>query len=67
MRKLTIVMHDCCHGTLFSSRLLNRYVGMLSAGFLFSSFAGYCSMHWEHHRHCGTSKDNFDGEGLAMP
>lgn len=65
--KLTILLHDCAHGTLFLSPGANRTVGHVAASLLATSFDGYKKSHWEHHRHCGTDQDNFDGAYLPPP
>jgi fatty acid desaturase len=60
--KLTIVMHECGHRTLFTNRRANRVVGLICGGFLGASFQGFTDSHWHHHRHCGSDKDG-EGEG----
>lgn len=64
--KLTIVMHECCHRTLFASRGLNHGVGVLCGGVLGSGFDVYCDVHWGHHRHCGTEKDGGENDYLSL-
>jgi fatty acid desaturase len=64
--KLTIVMHECCHRTLFATRALNRFVGVLCGGILGNSFDVYCRVHWGHHRHCGTEDDGGENDYLVL-
>jgi fatty acid desaturase len=57
MYRMTVVMHDCAHATLFPSRLLNRLVGTLlgaAAGLSFRAFAG---LHRHHHERVGLADD----------
>lgn len=64
--KLTILMHECCHRTLFRSRTLNDRVGLLCGGFLVTSYDGFCRAHWQHHRHCGTDEDGEESDYLTL-
>ena len=64
--KSTIVMHECCHRTLFRTRALNQAVGVLCGGLLGSRFDVYCRVHLEHHRHCGTTQDVGDNDYLVL-
>jgi fatty acid desaturase len=64
--KLTILMHECCHRTLFSSRVLNDRIGLVCGGFLVSSYDLFCRAHWQHHRHCGTDDDGEDSDYLTL-
>lgn len=59
--KLTIVMHDACHFTLYKSRASNIFIGRLCEAFLGTSFAKFRAAHFEHHRYCGTVKDTAEG------
>jgi fatty acid desaturase len=60
--KLTIVLHECSHMTLFASRRTSAVVGTVCAGLLGTSYSGYAKAHWLHHKSCGTDEDN-GGEG----
>ncbi len=64
--KLTILMHECCHRTLFGSRRLNDRVGLVCGGFLVSSYDDFCRAHWQHHRHCGTDEDGEESDYLTL-
>lgn len=64
--KLTILMHECCHRTLFQSRRLNDRVGLACGGFLVSSYDDFCRAHWQHHRHCGTDEDGEESDYLTL-
>ncbi len=55
--KLTILLHDCAHGTLFRRRTANRIVGHLCAWALGTQFAAFSDQHWRHHRSYGSKDD----------
>ena len=55
--RLTMVMHDCGHATLFSPRHVNVVVGKL-LGFLTGvDFFRFRQRHWEHHKRFGVAGD----------
>lgn len=64
--KLTILMHECCHRTLFRSRAVNDRVGLVAGGFLVTSYDAFCRAHWQHHRHCGTDEDGEESDYLTL-
>ena len=64
--KLTILMHECCHRTLFRARATNDRVGLLAGGFLATSYDAFCRAHWQHHRHCGTDEDGEESDYLTL-
>jgi fatty acid desaturase len=64
--KLTILMHECCHRTLFRSKWLNDRIGLVCGGFLVTSYDGFCRAHWQHHRHCGTEEDGEESDYLTL-
>ncbi len=64
--KLTILMHECCHRTLFRARATNDRVGVLAGGFLVTSYDAFCRAHWQHHRHCGTDEDGEESDYLTL-
>src|SRR5690349_9288435 len=49
--RLTFVVHDCAHLTLFSSRAENEIVGRFVAASLLTSFKEFQRLHWVHHHH----------------
>lgn len=55
--KLTIVLHDCAHMTLFRTRRYNRWVGRLTGCFLGSEFSQFQAQHFLHHRAFGQAGD----------
>jgi fatty acid desaturase len=65
--RLTIVMHDCGHGTLFTRRKINEAVGTLLGAITGISFRRFRARHWEHHRNFGSPADpqGFHYRGLA--
>ena len=57
MYRITIVMHDCAHETLFPSRRLNRVVGTLLGAAAGLSFRAYTRLHRRHHQRAGLADD----------
>lgn len=57
IHKLTILLHDCAHGTLFSNAKVNRKVGMFTAWLLGNDFVDYQKVHRNHHQHFETERD----------
>ena len=55
--RLTMVMHDCGHGTLFTSRRTNVIVGKGLGYITGVDFDRFKERHWEHHRHYGAPRD----------
>jgi len=49
--RMTFILHDCSHGTLFASRAENEVVGRLTAALLVMSFPTYRRLHLLHHKH----------------
>lgn len=55
---LSVLMHEAGHGTLFASRLLNRWVGQwLCALPTLNDLPSYAAGHVNHHRLAGTPED----------
>ena len=55
--KLTIVMHDCGHNTLFTSRRWNRLAGEFCGALLATDLTSFRRLHWQHHTNYGRSDD----------
>jgi len=55
--RLTMVMHDCGHGTLFTSRGANERVGKLLGCVTGVDFGRFKQLHWEHHKIYGEPGD----------
>lgn len=55
--RLSIVMHDCLHGTLFRRRGVNRAVGELVGAVTGVDFVEFRRRHLEHHRIYGKLDD----------
>lgn len=55
--RLTIVMHDCTHGTLFRSRRTNDRVGRLLGALTGVDFESFRTQHWRHHEIYGQPGD----------
>lgn len=64
VHKLTILMHDASHRTLFRSRRANEWVGEITAALLVTDFDIYTKTHMRHHRYNGTQADP---EGRVFP
>lgn len=65
--RLTFVVHDCSHRTLFARRGENEVAGRVAAALLGVSFPVYRRLHWVHHTHYGESADpqGVDYRGLV--
>jgi fatty acid desaturase len=55
--RLTFVVHDCAHGTLFRSVTVNRLVGGWTAAAVGFDFERYRTLHRRHHSRYGCSSD----------
>jgi fatty acid desaturase len=55
--RLTMVMHDCGHATLFTARRVNERVGKLLGFITGVDFARFKQAHWEHHKVYGQAGD----------
>lgn len=55
--KLTILMHDCSHMTLFRRQTANALVGQVCAGILGADFKQFTRIHWLHHRYLSEATD----------
>jgi fatty acid desaturase len=55
--RITVVMHDCTHHTLFVSRTTNARVGLLLGAVSGVDFHRFCVQHWRHHRLYGRAGD----------
>jgi omega-6 fatty acid desaturase (delta-12 desaturase) len=65
--RLTMVMHDCGHGTLFTARAANERVGRLLGFVTGVDFGRFKQLHWEHHKIYGQPGDpqGFHYAGLS--
>jgi fatty acid desaturase len=64
--KLTIVMHDCCHNTLFPNPKINTIVGMLCGTFLGTNYKTFTQYHWKHHKNYGCLNDPQKSDYLGL-
>ena len=55
--RLTVVMHDCTHYTLFVGRRLNKALGSLLGAISGVDFQSFSEQHWRHHRSYGEALD----------
>jgi fatty acid desaturase len=55
--RITIVMHDCVHRTLFRSRRVNDWIGLLLGAVTGIDVRRFKAQHWKHHRMYGRTED----------
>mgnify|MGYP003340948813 FL=1 len=55
--RLSIVLHDCVHYSLFESKTANILVGDLAAAMLFTTFTNFRVGHYAHHKFYRTGDD----------
>jgi fatty acid desaturase len=55
--RVTVVMHDCTHYTLFESRRSNTVMGSLLGAVTGVDFHSFSEQHWKHHRLYGERGD----------
>jgi fatty acid desaturase len=67
MYRLTMVMHDCLHGTLFASQAANRLCGIAAGAMSGIEFHAFARLHWAHHRHTGEPGDPQGSDYLSLP
>jgi fatty acid desaturase len=65
--RMTIVMHDCAHGTLFRSSRLNRWMGQGLGAVTGIRFHSFWIQHWKHHRIFGQPGDPQGFHYLRVP
>lgn len=57
MYRITIVMHDCTHATLFSTHPFNHRIGLVLGAITGIDFTRFKLQHWKHHRSYGRDDD----------
>jgi omega-6 fatty acid desaturase (delta-12 desaturase) len=67
MYRLTIVMHDCVHGTLFASSAANRWCGLAMGAMSGIEFHAFSRLHWLHHWRPGEPDDPQGADYLLLP
>src|SRR5882724_2407604 len=55
--RISVVMHDCVHHTLFKNRHLNSRIGLLLGAMTGIDFQEFSKQHWLHHRVYGKPDD----------
>jgi fatty acid desaturase len=55
--RISVVMHDCVHLTLFNNRHLNSRIGLLLGAMTGIDFQAFSRQHWLHHRIFGKPDD----------
>jgi fatty acid desaturase len=66
--RLTMVMHDCGHASLFAGRRTNERVGKLLGFVTGVDFGRFKQLHWEHHKRYGLPGDpqRFHYRGMSQ-
>ena len=59
--RIFIIFHDCGHGSFFKSALLNRIVGIIAGGLVFTPYHKWHYQHMVHHQTMG----NLDKRGFG--
>lgn len=59
--RIFIIFHDCGHGSFFKSDLLNKVVGIIAGGLVFTPYHKWHYYHMVHHRTVG----NLDKRGMG--
>ena len=67
MYRLTIVMHDCSHGTLLKSQKANWFCGVLTGAMSGIEFHAYQRLHRKHHASVGQPDDPQGPDYLSLP
>jgi hypothetical protein len=67
MYRLTLVMHDCIHGTLFRSARANRVCGIVMGALSGIEFHAFARLHGMHHRMAGQRDDPQGPDYLSLP
>lgn len=55
--KISFIMHDCSHGTLFRTRGLNNWIGVFCGWLVAAEYFEFKRVHLDHHRFNGTERD----------
>jgi fatty acid desaturase len=55
--RMSIVLHDCVHLSLFKGRRANSIVGTVAAATLFTTFGNFQAGHMAHHKYYRTDQD----------
>jgi fatty acid desaturase len=55
--RITVVMHDCTHYTLFKGLRSNKVIGSLLGAISGVDFRSFSTQHWRHHRSYGKEDD----------
>jgi beta-carotene hydroxylase len=66
MYRLTMIMHDCLHGTLFTSAKVNRAVGITAGALSGIEFHAFARLHRRHHAIVG-QPDDPQGPDYLLP
>jgi fatty acid desaturase len=60
--KISFILHDCSHGTLFTSKALNIWLGRFCGWLVGVNYDVFAATHILHHRYNGTTLDPQHGE-----
>ena len=61
LARIFIIFHDCGHGSFFKSPILNRIVGIIAGGMVFTPYHKWHFHHHVHHKTVG----NLDKRGMG--
>jgi len=59
--RIFIIFHDCGHGSFFKSKKMNKIVGIIAGGLVFTPYHKWHYQHLTHHRTVG----NLDKRGMG--
>lgn len=66
INKITFIMHDCAHNTLFNCNKKNKFWGTLCSYFLGNDFLIFRKSHWLHHQTYGEPNDPQGDDYLGL-
>jgi omega-6 fatty acid desaturase (delta-12 desaturase) len=67
MFRMFVILHECGHNTLFSSRTANTIIGSLASPFCLLPYVPWRDIHFEHHKWVGVvDKDPTQAHLLAL-
>lgn len=55
--KITLLVHDCSHFSLFQNKRTNIVVGWVLGAFIATNFESFRRVHWYHHGHLGEEEE----------
>jgi acyl-lipid omega-6 desaturase (Delta-12 desaturase) len=64
--RIFIIFHDCGHGSFFKSPLLNRIVGIIGGGLVFTPYHKWHYEHMLHHQTVGNLDKRGNGDVMTL-